>query len=72
MAVNRTRSRYTTIYFYGIDNAATLSVPKELVTKERPLKYRPFTVNEYRAHMVKHQVPVDGSKFLEVVEPIAM
>ena len=66
MAVNTTRSRYATIYFYGIDNVAQLRVPPELVTEERPLKYRPFTVNEYRECVVKHQIPMDGVKYLQI------
>jgi isopenicillin N synthase-like dioxygenase len=66
VTLNTKRSRYATIYFYGIDNAMTLIVPPELVTKDRPLKYRPFTVNEYRAYLVQSQVPMDGAKFLEV------
>jgi isopenicillin N synthase-like dioxygenase len=66
VALNSTRSRYATIYFYGIDNVAHLRVPPELVTAERPLKYRPFTVNSYRDYTVKNEVPLDGCKFLEV------
>jgi isopenicillin N synthase-like dioxygenase len=59
VVLNATRSRYATIYFYGIDNVQELSVPPELVTEERPLKYRPFTVNEYREHVVKSQISRD-------------
>lgn len=66
VAVNTTRSRYATIYFYGIDNEIPLFIPPQLVTKERPLKYRPFTVNEYREHLVIKQVPMDGVKYLEI------
>lgn len=66
VALNATRSRYATIYFYGIDNVAHLSVPPELVTEARPLKYRPFTVNAYRAYAVKNEVPIDGVKYLEI------
>lgn len=66
VAVNTTRSRYATIYFYGIDNEIPLFIPPQLVTKERPLKYRPFTVNEYREHLVIKQVPMDGVKYLEM------
>lgn len=68
--LNATKSRYATIYFYGIDNVQELSVPPELVTEERPLKYRPFTVNEYREHVVKTQVPKDAIKYLRI-EPEA-
>ena len=66
VALNTLRSRYATIYFYGIDNTVPLSVPPELVTKDRPLKYRPFTVNEYREYLVHKQLPIDSIKFLEV------
>lgn len=66
VAVNTSRSRYATIYFYGIDNVVDLCVPPELVTPERPLKYRPFTVNAYRDYTVRNQIPVDGLKYLEV------
>lgn len=66
VAVNATKSRYATIYFYGIDNTVPLTVPPQLVTPERPLKYRPFIVNEYRQHLVSRELPADGVKFLEV------
>lgn len=66
VALNSTRSRYATIYFYGIDNVAPLTVPPELVTPDRPLKYRPFTVNAYRDYTVQNEIPVDGVKFLQV------
>lgn len=68
--MNATRSRYATVYFYGIDNVQELRVPPELVTEERPLKYRPFTVNEYRESVVKGQVPKDAIKYLQI-EPEA-
>lgn len=66
VALNTKRSRYATIYFYGIDNAVPLRVPPQLVTKDRPLKYRPFTVNEYREYLVKRQLSVDSVKALEI------
>ncbi|KAG0572219.1 hypothetical protein KC19_VG077400 [Ceratodon purpureus] len=70
VAVNTTRSRYATIYFYGIDNVQQLRVPPELVTEDRPLKYRPFTVNEYRDYIVNRQIPTDGLKYLEIDQPV--
>ena len=67
VALNSLRSRYATIYFYGIDNVQELRVPPELVTEDRPLKYRPFTVNEYRKYVVAKQVGMDAIKHLEIL-----
>lgn len=64
--VNAKKDRYSTIYFYGIDNSVTLTVPPELVSAERPLKYRPFTVTEHRKYIVDNEVPVNAVRHLQI------
>lgn len=68
--VNAKKDRYSTIYFYGIDNYMTLTVPPELVTAERPLKYRPFTVKEHRKFIVDNEAPLHSVRNL-LIDPQA-
>jgi isopenicillin N synthase-like dioxygenase len=68
--VNAKKDRYSTIYFYGIDNYMTLTVPPELVTPERPLKYRPFTVKEHRKFIVDNEAPLHAVRNL-LIDPQA-
>lgn len=64
--VNAKKDRYSTIYFYGIDNSITLTVPPKLITEDRPLKYRPFTVREHRKYIVDNEVPINAVQHLEI------
>lgn len=64
--VNAKKDRYSTIYFYGVDNTITLTVPPELITEERPLKYRPFTVTEHRKYIVANEAPLFALRHLEI------
>lgn len=66
--VNAENDRYSTVYFYGIDNTITLTVPPELVTPERPLKYRPFTVTEHRKFIVDNEAPLFAVRHL-LIDP---
>ncbi|KAG0574815.1 hypothetical protein KC19_VG294000 [Ceratodon purpureus] len=60
--LNSKKDRYSKFYFYGIDNTITLTMPLELVTKEHPLKYRPFTVQEHRNYLMENEIPLHGTR----------
>ncbi|XP_024367923.1 flavanone 3-dioxygenase 2 [Physcomitrium patens] len=64
--VNSKKDRYSTVYFYGIDNSITLTVPPGLITEDRPLKYRPFTIMEHRKYIVDNEVPLDAVRHLQI------
>ncbi|KAG0558256.1 hypothetical protein KC19_10G014500 [Ceratodon purpureus] len=64
--LNSKKDRYSTVYFYGIDNTTTLTVPPELVTEEHPLKYRPFTVQEHRKYLMENEIPLHGPRHLQI------
>lgn len=64
--VNAKKDRYSTVYFYGIDNNITLSVPEKLITEDRPLKYRPFTIKEHRKFIVDNEVPLHATRHLQI------
>lgn len=66
VVVNATQPRYSTVYFYGIDNTIPLTVPPELVTEDRPLLYKPFTVNEYRKWIISNAIPLHSYKHLQI------
>lgn len=64
--MNSKKDRYSTVYFYGIDNSITLTVPPGLITEDRPLKYRPFTIMEHRKYIVDNEVPLDAVRHLQI------